>query len=203
MVELRYTGQTELNSQNNKYYEILDSQSVDFTGAEYYEKIGRAHVSRALGGETFTNETGDPSVANAGDAIFTTVKLEDGKFVPVKDATGKIDTFLPPGQKFDELDKKYEILQTNEDGGVIVRTKGNFKMLPGVVTQPTCLIEPWGKGYGNQFLEPGATLKLEPQGVTGINPHGFDGIWVPVGAKTAALQQTTQASDNKKSPKLS
>ena len=174
-MNMPYTPET-VSSPDGIACRVLDTQSVDFSGAVSGRKATETLVRRAEGGETLETKNAEGKVESVyttqkGDAIFINLHNPDDMYVPGN----------PDGSRWqfkDLTSKGYEITgDDHERGGVRVKSTSMSKLLHESVTEPTCIKDAWGPGQ-HQFLFEGATLKLNDNGsVTGIDKSAFDATW--------------------------
>ncbi|MFO0389295.1 MAG: hypothetical protein ACK502_06210 [Alphaproteobacteria bacterium] len=159
-------------------YTVLDTTKLDFDAPEavFGKKTKPTLVRTAKPGEEIITSPGKVEesriTAKGGEVIFVN-QLPDGRedaYIP-RDANGR-----PNGQQI--LNEKYEAIGDDPNGkGALFRPKGSpSKLLPAAITEPTVIKDAWGPG-NNQFLDVGATLKLDNGRVTGIDKAAFDETW--------------------------
>jgi hypothetical protein len=153
---------------------VLDTSKVDYSSAVLGRKSAQTLVRRAAGGEQIEtkNDRGQTEsvyVTKPGDAIFV---------------NGPSDVYVPADKDgtrwaFSELERRgYETVGHGATADeVIVKNTKAFKILPEVITEPTCIKDAWGPG-SHQFLYEGATLKSDDAGrTTGIDRDAFNRTW--------------------------
>ena len=158
--------------------QVLDTASVDFKDAVLGRKCKETLVLKANGNEKIVTKNKEGKIESTyvtkpGDAIFC--NNEDDKYVP-RNKDGK-------PWKFDNITSYgYEIVEglhkVNDNQAVIVKSTKTAKVLPRIISIPTCIKDAWGKGE-HQFLYAGAALKQDPDTgkVTGIDFDAFNETW--------------------------
>ena len=176
-LELHYLDEM-IENPNGIECRVLDTTSIDFSNAYTGRKSTETLVLRAYQDQKIETKNSQGLIeavytANEGEAIFC--NNEDDKYVP-RDSDGK-------AWSFDEITKygydlTTNIFQVGNNDAVKIRSNKIAKVLPEIITIPTCIKDAWGEG-SHQFLFEGATLKqdLETGKVTGIEKAAFDKTW--------------------------
>lgn len=181
---LPYSNET-LTSPDGIECRVLEASRVNFDNAARGRKSTETLVRCAEGGEDITTRNTEGKIENTyiakkGDAIFINLHNHNDIYVPGN----------PDGSRwqFSELAAKGYVItgEDMENGGVRVKNGATFKILPEAIESPSCIKDAWGAGH-HQYLYPGATLKLNDNGlVTGIDKSAFDATWeITTPAKTA------------------
>lgn len=154
---------------------VLDTNSVDKSGAQWGRKSQPTLVIRASGGEKMGQSFKDGKetydyIAEEGDAIF--VNSETDMYVPPMEGGKRLKIA-------NLVEQGYAIAgEDQERGGLLVKLPA-AQLLVEVVQEPVCIKNAWGPGEdlnNHQFLYKGATLKVDPKSgaITGINSEGFE-----------------------------
>ena len=157
---------------------VLDTSTVDFSEAMEGRKSKETVVLKANGNEKIDTINSEGKVESTyvtkpGESIF--YNNDKDIYVP-RDGNGNAWPF----EKIS--DYGYEIttepFQFNGNIAVKVKSTNKAKVLPEIITIPTCIKDAWGEG-AHQFLYEGATLKKDPTNgkVTGIDKEAFDQTW--------------------------
>lgn len=174
---LNYMNETILN-EDGIQCQVLDTTAIDFSESKLGRKSAETIVLKANGGEKINtiNSSGyveSTYIANPGDAIF--YNNERDIYVP-RDSNGV-------AWQFDNIQSYgYEISESQFTQGsniaIKVKSTKTAKILPEIISKPTCIKDAWGKGQ-HQFLFEGATLKqdLDTGKVTGIDKDAFNKTW--------------------------
>ena len=176
-MELIYTSET-IVSPDGIECKVLDTSKVDFSEAMEGRKSKETIVLKANGGEKIDTINSEGKIESTyitkpGESIF--YNNEKDIYVP-RDGNG--NAWL-----FDKItDYGYEITeepyQFNDNTAIKVKSTNKAKVLPEIITIPTCIKDAWGEG-AHQFLFEGATIKqdLLTGKVTGIDKEAFDQTW--------------------------
>lgn len=176
----------KIANENGIECRVLDTTAIDFSEARFGRKSATTLVIRANGGEKIDTLNKDQLVestyvANEGEAIFC--NNETDIYVP-RNSEGV-------GCRFDQIEEcGYEVVSaiSTEDGRKAMNIKNTkvARILPEVITEPTCIKDAWGEG-SHQFLFEGATLKQDPESkkITGIDKNAFDATWEVTGISQA------------------
>lgn len=172
---LAYTGEKILHS-DQKAYDVLDTTQIDFKNCtiKLAQKTGNILVRIAIKRETINtipySIVESHYTAKGGELIFINSQFNEMDAYVPRDIHGN-----PNGKQL--LHENYKLIDGNLSSGAIYCPIAKpIKILHEYITQPTCIKNVWGVG-NHQFLQEGATLKIESNPITGIDKIAFKETW--------------------------
>lgn len=176
-MKLKYLDEY-INDKDGNTYQVLDTSSIDFSGAVKGIKINEFLVIEATGGECIETINSEDLIetvyiATKGDAIFYNSSKD--KYVP-RDSNGcplKYKNITDYG--YTRVSEKIDFYGKPS---IKVQSKIEGDLLPNIISTPSVIKDAFGKN-NHQFLVVGSTLKrnLKNGQITGIDPIAFATTW--------------------------